>query len=152
MGLNKMIVRARDGRNVNSWHGLIGMGIYALNMATAITGFNALLPDASQWCVAVTVLTCFTAVGALIAVVLKPAWRKGGGNDASNGNGNGTGAGGNGNDNGYAATNSHSNSGSGGSGSGSGGNGTAPRFPGRGDRLTDPLVTSSGDEESVQAP
>ena len=50
-----MVVKARDGRNVYGWHGLTGMGVYALSMATVVSGFNALLPDSPSWRVIVSV-------------------------------------------------------------------------------------------------
>lgn len=54
-GLLKMVVKARDGRNILGCHGLSGMGVYLLCMATAISGFNAFFPDFTAWRIVVSV-------------------------------------------------------------------------------------------------
>ena len=54
-GLTKMVVKASEGRNVHAWHGLTGMGIYALCMATVVTGYHALMSTATALRVIVTV-------------------------------------------------------------------------------------------------
>jgi hypothetical protein len=58
-----MVVKARDGRNIHGWHGLSGLAIYAFCMATAVSGFNALLPDALVWRGVVSVSGCCPHAG-----------------------------------------------------------------------------------------
>lgn len=54
-GLRKFVVRTRDDKNSNSFHGVLGPLIYAFTVATSIAGFNALIPDQVVWRVIVSV-------------------------------------------------------------------------------------------------
>jgi len=72
-GLLKMVVKARDGRNILGCHGLSGMGVYLLCMATAISGFNAFFPDFTAWRIVVSLLLSLTALMAVLVVLFRPS-------------------------------------------------------------------------------
>ncbi len=59
-GLTKMVVKARDGKNLYMWHAFTGMFVYALSMSTVVAGFNAILPEAMAWRMAVSVRIIYT--------------------------------------------------------------------------------------------
>ncbi len=53
--MKKMVVKARLGKNLYKWHTFTGLFVYALSMATVVAGFNAIIPEAMEWRIVVTV-------------------------------------------------------------------------------------------------